>query len=71
MAEVQPNDPLVDEEEVTGYTVYNSPVRSPVFNSGKTSRIDVGSFIVSLLCNDEQWEKWKYRMPVIYNGTKL
>lgn len=62
-------DTLIDEKEVTSYSVHNSPVRSPVFNSGKTSRINVGSFIMNLLCNKEQWEKWKYQMPVIYNET--
>ena len=62
-------DTLIDEKEVTSYSVHNSPVRSPVFNSGKTSRINVGSFIMKLLCNNEQWEKWRYQMPVIYNET--
>ena len=64
-------DTLINEEEVTSYTVHNSPVRSPVFNSGKTSRINVGSFIMTLLCTNEQWKKWRYQMPVIYNETKL
>ncbi len=64
-------DTLTNEEEVTSYTVHNSPVRSPVFNSGKTSRINVGSFILNLVCANEQWKKWKYQMPVIYNETKL
>ena len=62
-------DTLIDENEVTSYTVHNSPVRSPVFNSGQTSRINVGSFIMNLLCNNEQWRKWRYQMPVIYNET--
>jgi len=63
-------DTLVNEEEVTDYTVHNSPVRSPVFNAGKTSRINVGNFIMSLLCDNEQWEKWRYRMPVVYNDAE-
>ncbi len=63
-------DTLVNEEEVTDYTVHNSPVRSPVFNSGKTSRINVGNFIMSLLYNYEKWERWRYRMPVVYNDTE-
>ena len=62
-------DTLIDETEVTSYTVHTSPVRSPVFNAGKTSRINVGRFIMNLLCNHEHWEKWKYQMPVIYNET--
>ncbi len=60
-------DTLANEEEVTNYTVHNSPLRSPVFNSGRTSRINVGNFMMSLLCDDEQWGKWRFRMPVIYN----
>jgi putative NADH-flavin reductase len=60
-------DTLVNEEQVTDYTVHNSPARSPVFKSGRTSRINVGNFIMSLICDNEQWEKWRYRMPVIYN----
>jgi len=63
-------DTLVNEDEVTDYTVHNSPVRSPVFNAGKTSRINVGNFIMSLLCDNEQWEKWRYRMPVVYNDAE-
>lgn len=63
-------DTLVNEEEVTYYTVHNSPVRSPVFNSGRSSRINVGNFIMCLLCDNEQWEKWRYRMPVMYNEVK-
>jgi len=64
-------DTLTNEEEITSYTVHNSPVRSPVFNPGKTSRINVGNFIMDLLSTNEQWKKWRYQMPVIYNETKL
>ena len=60
-------DTLVNEEEVKDYTVHNSPVRSPIFNAGKTSRINVGNFIMSLMCKNEEWVKWRYRMPVLYN----
>jgi putative NADH-flavin reductase len=62
-------DTLANEEAVTNYTVHNSPLKSPVFNSGKTSRINVGNFMMSLLCDHEKWEIWRYRMPVIYNET--
>lgn len=60
-------DTLINKEEVTDYTVHNSPVRSPVFNAGKTSRKNVGKFIMSLICDNEKWVKWRYRMPVVYN----
>jgi len=63
-------DTLLDEETVTSYTVHGSPTRSPVFNSGKTSRINVGNFMMRLLCDNELWEKWKFQMPVIYNAAE-
>jgi hypothetical protein len=60
-------DGLIDEEKVTGYEVYPSPIRSAVFNAGKTSRINVGHFMAELISNEELWKKWKGQMPVIYN----
>ena len=60
-------DTLITEKKVTDYNVFESVQRSPVFNPGKTSRINVANFIVKLLSNEELWNKWKYKMPVIYN----
>ena len=60
-------DSLINEPEVSEYEVYPSSVRSPVFNAGKTSRINVADFMVQLLKNIELWEKWKFKTPVIYN----
>ena len=60
-------DTLINEVEVSEYTVHPSPVRSPIFNAGKTSRINVAHFMVSLLKEENLWEKWKYKTPVIYN----
>jgi len=60
-------DTLIDEVEVSEYTVHPSPIRSPIFDAGKTSRINVADFMVSLLKDEELWEKWKYKTPVIYN----
>lgn len=62
-------DGLIDEEETSEYEVYPSPIRSPIFNPGQTSRINVGHFMAELISNDEVWNKWKGRMPVIYNKT--
>lgn len=64
-------DGLVDENDVTEYELYPSPIRSAIFNAGKTSRINVGHFMADLVTNDEVWNKWKGRMPVIYNKTSL
>jgi hypothetical protein len=64
-------DGLVNEEEVTEYELYPSPIRSAIFNAGKTSRINVGHFMADLITNDDIWKKWQGQMPVIYNKTSL
>ena len=65
-AAVRP-DTLINEAEVTEYEVYPSPIRSAIFNPGKTSRINVGHFMAELITNQENWMNWKGQMPVIYN----
>lgn len=64
-------DGLIDKEEVSEYELYPSPIRSAIFNAGKTSRINVGHFMADLICNDDLWDKWKGQMPVIYNKTSV
>ena len=63
---VRPDD-LIDENEVTAYEVHPSPIRSAIFDAGKTSRINVGNFMAELMTNNDTWAKWKWQMPVIYN----
>lgn len=60
-------DGLVDEDEVSEYTVHPSQVRSPIFDPGKTSRINVADFMARLLKEKKLWEEWKFKTPVIYN----
>ena len=60
-------DTLVDEDRVSDLEVHPSPVRDPIFNAGRTSRINVGSFMADLITDDELWARWKGQMPVIYN----
>ena len=67
-AAVRP-DNLIDENEVTAYEEYPSPIRSAIFNAGTTSRINVGHFMAELITNNDKWIKWKGKMPVIYNKT--
>ena len=67
-------DTLINENEVTEYTIFPSTVRSAIFAPGKSSRINVADFMVNLLRDKELWEKWKYKTPVIYNkgfGEKI
>lgn len=60
-------DGLIDEEQVSEYEVHPSPTRSAIFNAGKTSRINVGHFMAELISNKDLWQKWKGKMPVVYN----
>jgi hypothetical protein len=60
-------DNLIDEAQVTPYQLHPSPIRSPIFNPGNTSRINVGHFMADLITEDKIWQKWNGQMPVIYN----
>jgi nucleoside-diphosphate-sugar epimerase len=60
-------DNLIDEENVSEYKVFPSPIRSAIFNAGQTSRINVGHFMADLITENKTWNKWKGQMPVIYN----
>ena len=62
-------DSLIDQKEVTEYKAYPSPIRSAIFNAGKTSRINVGHFMATLINNTDLWNKWKGQMPVVYNKS--
>jgi nucleoside-diphosphate-sugar epimerase len=62
-------DGLINTESVADYEVFKSPTRSPIFNAGITSRINVAHFMAELITNPELWDKWKGQMPVIYNSS--
>lgn len=64
-------DTLIDEKKESDYEIFESPKRSPVFDAGKTSRINVSHFMVELLLNEKLWNTWKFRMPVIYNAAYI
>ena len=63
-------DSLLDAEMVTAYEVHPSPLRSAIFDPGKTSRINVAHFMAELLTNNETWQTWQGQMPVIYNKAE-
>ena len=69
-AAVRP-DGLIDNDEVTEYEIHPSPIRSAIFNAGKTSRINVAHFMSKLITDDITWKLWKGQMPVIYNAESL
>ncbi|NQY89392.1 MAG: SDR family oxidoreductase [Colwellia sp.] len=62
-------DSLINKDSVTEYQAYASPIRSAIFNAGKTSRINVAHFMSQLVICNNTWNKWKNQMPVIYNGS--
>lgn len=63
-------DTLVNEDKATGYEVHPSPIRSAVFNAGRTSRINVAHFMADLMTDAVTWNKWRGQMPVIYNSRE-
>eukprot|EP00760_Papus_ankaliazontas_P017053 PhM_4_TR17012/c0_g1_i1/m.96668 len=61
-------DGLIDEPNASEYVVHASPTRDCLFNSGKTSRVNVAHFMAALAMDSSSlWLAWKGRMPVIYN----
>ena len=64
-------DTLTNEQEVSEYEIHPSPIRSAIFDPGKTSRINVGHFMANLIIENDLWDKWKGQMPVIYNKSSL
>jgi nucleoside-diphosphate-sugar epimerase len=60
-------DSLTNEQNESIYEIHSNKVRSPIFNPGKTSRINVSHFMVELVTNNKLWEEWKFKTPVIYN----
>lgn len=60
-------DSLVNEATVSPFVTFPSPIRSAIFDSGKTSRINVADFMVKMLEDDSLWARWKGEMPVLYN----
>jgi nucleoside-diphosphate-sugar epimerase len=58
---------LVNESQVTKYDTSASPLRNPITDRSKVSRINVAHFMAELITNNNIWQKWKGQMPVIYN----
>jgi putative NADH-flavin reductase len=65
-AAVRP-DGLINEAQTSQYDIHASPIRNPIFDAGTTSRINVADFMSNLAINSALWNKWKGKMPVIYN----
>jgi len=64
-------DSLINETEESSYEIYESKVRSPLFNAGKTSRINMSHLMAELAADDAKWNQWRCKTPVIYNKDCL
>ncbi|MFZ0371001.1 MAG: NAD(P)-binding oxidoreductase [Halobacillus sp.] len=64
-------DSLINETDESSYEIYESKVRSPLFNAGKTSRINVSHFMAELAADNAIWDQWRFKTPVIYNKDCL
>ena len=60
-------DSLQDEDAVAPHDLVPSPTRSVIFDPGRTSRIQVADVMARLLVEGELWERWRGRMPVVYD----
>lgn len=60
-------DTLTNATEATGYQLFRSPIRSAIFDPGRTSRENVARFMADLLTDHETWPEWRGQMPVIYD----
>ena len=60
-------DVIVNEEQVTPYSIHPSPTRDAIFNAGQVSRVNVAHFMVELITDPELWNTWQGHMPVIYS----
>jgi hypothetical protein len=62
-------DTLIDAPAATPYQVHPSPIRSPLFDAGRTSRHNVARFMAEFMTGDEAWARWRGRMPVLYDAA--
>lgn len=63
---VRPNT-LVNEQEGSPYEVVEHPTQSPVFHPRTVSRINVATFMVELLLDEQLFLHWSSKTPVVYN----
>jgi putative NADH-flavin reductase len=67
-AVVRPTD-LIDGD-VSKYNLYDAPTGS-LFGSGVgASRANVADFMVDLIVNEEKWDQYKHKMPVLHDAPK-
>ena len=63
---IRPND-LIDGE-VSAYNLTPKPCFR-LFGAGTSTRANVAHAMTQLILNDEEWEMWKFRMPVLNDAV--
>lgn len=63
-------DGLVDAEELAPYELHPSPIRSAIFDAGRVARVQVADLMARLVTEDELWDAWQARMPVVYDAAE-
>ena len=61
-------DSLINAE-VSSYDIEESPVTG-IFSGRPTTRSNVADFMGRLITDEELWNLWKFRMPVIMNSNE-
>ena len=59
-------DSLINAQ-ISKYEIVESPTTG-IFTGRPTTRSNVAHFMVELIENDELWNSWKFKMPVIMNS---
>lgn len=62
-------DALTNELENDEYELHESPISNVIFDSVDTSRLNVARFMADLIDDDILWQKWNFKMPVVYDKT--
>lgn len=60
-------DTLIDNDQVSAYDICESIQRSPIFDAGEISRINVSHFMAELATDENLWNEWVSKTPVLYN----
>ncbi len=60
-------DTLIDNDLMSDYDICGSPLRSPIFDAGEISRINVSHFMAELVTDENLWKEWISKTPVLYN----
>ena len=62
-------DSLIDAE-ISSYDIVGSPVTG-IFTGRPTTRANVAHFMAELIDDEELWNAWQFKMPVIMNSKEI